>query len=208
MPPFPRLAREHSRAEGLAEPMTDPLVVAASVGVVGAMAGGPSIAYAVGRLPAASRRAAEWALIIGAGAIAAAMGLWPEAFGGIGFVCLLATLPGLVAYLAWRTLFAPALVSLAPFYFVIGELTRGRTAHMPAMALDQAIPVVPAWMLVYGSLYVAGFILPLLVVRDPPLVRRTLQALLGVMLVSYLGFLVYPTSGPRPDVVPGEGFAA
>jgi len=47
------------------------------------------------------------------------------------FVYVLAALPGLVAFLAWRTLLASALVSLAPLYFVIGDLTRSRRRMCP-----------------------------------------------------------------------------
>jgi membrane-associated phospholipid phosphatase len=124
------------------------------------------------------------------------------------FVYVLAALPGLVAFLAFRTLAASALVSLAPLYFVIGELTRGRPAYTPDVALDAAVPLQPAWMLVYGSLYVFIWILPVLVVRQRELFRRAMQAYLTVMLLSYVGFLLYPTLAPRPDDVPGDGFAA
>jgi membrane-associated phospholipid phosphatase len=124
------------------------------------------------------------------------------------FVYVLAALPGLVAFLAWRTLVASTLVSLAPLYFVIGALTRGRPTYVPDIALDHAVPLAPAWMLVYGSLYVFVVLMPVLVVRQPALFRRAMQAYLTVMLVAYVGFVLYPTVAPRPDAVPGDGFAA
>jgi len=127
--------------------------------------------------------------------------------GGV-FVYLLAALPGLVAFLAWRTLLASTLVSLAPLYFVIGELTRGWPTYAPDVALDRALSLQPTWMLVYGSLYVFVVVLPLLVVRQQELFRRAMQAYLMVMIVSYVGFLLYPTAAPRPAQVLGDGFSA
>ena len=52
------------------------------------------------------------------------------------------------------------LVSLVPFYIVIATLVRERgIAFVPELALDRGIPLVPAWALVYGSLY-ASLIVP------------------------------------------------
>jgi membrane-associated phospholipid phosphatase len=130
-------------------------------------------------------------------------GLLPGAF-----VYVLAVLPGLVAYLAFRTLLASTFVSLLPMYFVIGDLTRNWTMHAPEVALDRLISVQPGWTLVYASLYVFIVPLPLLVVRQRDLFRRALQAYLGVMLVSYAGFVLYPTVAPRPSGGLGDGFAA
>ena len=67
--------------------------------------------------------------------------------GGV-FVCVLAALPGLVVFLVWRTLLASTLVSLVPVYFVIGELTRGRSTYAPEVALDRAVSLQPAWVFV------------------------------------------------------------
>jgi membrane-associated phospholipid phosphatase len=63
-------------------------------------------------------------------------------------------------------------------------------------------------MLVYASLYVFILVLPVLVVRQRELFRRGLQGYLMVMLVAFAGFLLYPTTAPRPADVPGDGFAA
>ena len=133
--------------------------------------------------------------------------LWEGPVGGV-FVYVLAVLPGLIAFLAWRTLVASTFVSLAPLYFVIAGLTRGRPTYAPDVALDRALSLQPTWMLVYGSLYVFVVLLPVLVVRQPELFRRGLQAYLMVMLVAYAGFLLYPTAAPRPAEVFGDGFAA
>jgi membrane-associated phospholipid phosphatase len=70
------------------------------------------------------------------------------------------------------------------------------------------MPVEPAWMVVYGSLYMFMAVLPLLVVRQRDLVGRALQSYLTVMAMAYAGFLLYPTSAPRPPEVIGDGFAS
>jgi membrane-associated phospholipid phosphatase len=188
--------------------MLDPLVVAAAVGVVGSVTAGPAMGYGLEFLPRQWRKSAAWALV--AAALLAAI-LADVVFAGpVGgaFVYVLAALPGIVAFLAFRTILASLFVSLLPFYLVIGELTRSRTAHTPAMAVDRLVPLQPEWMLVYGSLYVFVACLPALVVRQGALFRRATQAYLAVMMISYLGFLWYPTVAPRPDIVAADDFAA
>jgi membrane-associated phospholipid phosphatase len=98
-----------------------------------------------------------------------------------------------------------ALFAMIPFYLYIGELVRDRTLHVPALALDHAIPLVPAWSVVYGSLFLAA-LLPVLVVHQQELVRRTVLAYLMAWLVSYAFFLGYPTVTSRPGEVIGGGF--
>jgi membrane-associated phospholipid phosphatase len=186
----------------------DPLVVAVGIGLVGSVAAGPALAYAIELFPREWRRTTEWLLIGGAAAVAVLADLLTEGPGGGGaFVYVLAALPGLVAYLAWRTLLASTFVSLAPLYFVIALLTRARSTYTPAIALDRTLSLQPAWMLVYGSLYVFILLLPVLVVRQQALFRRGLQAYLMVMLVAYAAFLLYPTAASRPAEVFGNGFA-
>lgn len=177
--------------------------------LAGAVLAGPAAAYGLNFVPSRWKNQAQWTLILAAASIAVAADLLVEGPGGGGAVVyLLAILPGLIAYLAFRTLLASALVSLLPLYFVIGDLTRDWPAHMPAIALDRAVPVQPAWIFVYGSLYAFVALLPLAVVRQPELFRRAMQAYLTVMLVGYSGFLLYPTVAPRPAVVEGSEFAA
>jgi membrane-associated phospholipid phosphatase len=188
--------------------MLDPLVAAVGIGLLGSAVAGPAAAYGLQSLPQQWQRTTVWLLIGGAAATAGfAERLLASPVGG-GFVYVLAALPGFVAFLAWRTLLATALVSLMPLYFVIGDLTRGRPTYTPDIALDLAVPLQPAWMFVYGSLYVFAMLLPLLVVRQRELFRRAMQAYLTVMMVSYVGFLLFPTTAPRPDQVPGDGFSA
>lgn len=100
-----------------------------------------------------------------------------------------------------------ALFSLIPFYLYIGELVRSRTLHVPELALDRAIPLEPAWSVVYGSLFLAA-LLPVLVVHQQELIRRTILAFLMAWLVSFAFFLGYPTVTSRPEEVVVDGFFA
>ncbi len=156
----------------------------------------PAAVYGLELLPHAWRRPTEWLLIAGAAVLAIVADLSSEGPVGGGFVYVLAVLPGALAFLVWRTLLASAFVTLAPMYFIIAVLTRGRETYAPALALDAAFSLQPAWMLVYGSLYVFVVLLPVLVIRQRELFRRALQAYVMVMLVAYVGFLVYPTAAP------------
>ena len=190
-------------------PLTpDPLYAAAAIGLLGSVVAGPAAVYGLELLPHAWRRTTEWLVIVGAAVLAILADLSSEGPVGGGVVYLLAVLPGLLAFLVWRTLLASTFVTLAPMYFIIAVLTRGRETYAPALAVDAAFPLRPAWMLVYGSLYVFVVLLPVLVIRQRELFRRALQAYVMVMLVAYVGFLVYPTAAPRPAQVPGGGFAA
>lgn len=99
-----------------------------------------------------------------------------------------------------------ALMLLVPFYIFIAELMPGRPLHVPALALDRAVPLEPVWALVYGSLYLFLIILPVFVIRQEEQIRRTVLAYLTVWVVAYGCFLAYPTMAPRPVAVMGQGF--
>ncbi|HUF25932.1 MAG TPA: phosphatase PAP2 family protein [Gemmatimonadaceae bacterium] len=101
---------------------------------------------------------------------------------------------------------AIVLALMMPGYHVIVAINRGRPVSMPELALDRAIPVGPAWMLAYGSIWVFAF-LPVFVVRQPGLRRRAMLAAMAVIAASYAGFLVYPTVLPRAEAVGGGFFA-
>lgn len=106
----------------------------------------------------------------------------------------------------WRLVL---LLCIVPIYILIATLVReGGVAHVPAIPLDRAIPLWPAWSLVYGSLYFVLIVLPVLVVREEEHIRRTLSAYLTVWLTAYVCFWVYPTAAPRGDEVAVDGFAA
>ncbi len=98
-----------------------------------------------------------------------------------------------------------ALFALVPFYIFIGHAMTGRMVYAPELALDRALPLQPAWSLVYGSLFLAA-LLPVFVVHQQELVRRTILAYLAIWLVSYVFFMAYPTVSPRQAEVAGEGF--
>ncbi len=98
------------------------------------------------------------------------------------------------------------LVSLVPFYIFIGDQMPGRRLHVPALAFDRALPLQPAWALVYGSLYLFLIVLPVLVVREQEQIRRTVRAYLTVWISAYVVFLAYPTVASRPAQVIGTGF--
>jgi membrane-associated phospholipid phosphatase len=100
------------------------------------------------------------------------------------------------------------LVSLVPLYIFIPELLPPDTRHVPELALDRALPLVPFWALVYGALYVFLILLPIFIVREQEHVRRTVNAYLLIWITAYvIFFVVYPTGAPRPEKVIGEGFA-
>ena len=102
-----------------------------------------------------------------------------------------------------------ALVLLVPLYLFIPQLAFNRPPHAPALSLDHRIPLQPAWVLVYGPLYLFLILLPLFVIRGERHIRQTLYAYLTVWLSAYVVFLLYPTVAPRPgDTVAGDGFAA
>jgi membrane-associated phospholipid phosphatase len=125
-------------------------------------------------------------------------------------------MPRQTAALVWRALtrryhITPSMLLLAalvPLYVVIAEHAGGGVTHAPRLPLDERIPVVPAWSLVYGMLYLFLILLPVVVIQQEELIRRTVRAYLGVWIVAYACFLLFPTVAPRPEEVPGAGFAA
>lgn len=183
------------------------MVVAAGTGLAASVIAGKSLVSSLEPLPRPWRQTVAW-LLVGTAAVVAILGhQWSRSTGGEHlFVFLLATLPGIAAFLVFRTMLASTLVSLLPLYYVIGAFTRGRPLHMPASALDRLVPAEPASMLVYGSIYVF-VLLPLLIVRQDELLRRAIKAYILVLVAAYVGFLAYPTIAPRPPVEAiGAGF--
>ena len=98
------------------------------------------------------------------------------------------------------------LVSLVPLYIFIARQVSSRALHAPALPLDDRWPLIPAWALVYGSLYLFLIVLPVFVVRQPEHIRRTVFAYLMVWTTAYICFLIYPTVAPRPPHISGQGF--
>jgi membrane-associated phospholipid phosphatase len=102
----------------------------------------------------------------------------------------------------------PVLFALVPLYIFIPELFPPPVRSAPELALDHVLPLIPAWSLAYGALYLFLIVLPILIVRQEELLRRTVYAYLFIWITAYLFFFVlYPTSAPRPPRVVGEGFA-
>lgn len=99
------------------------------------------------------------------------------------------------------------LVALVPFYIFIPEIWPPRTRYVPEIALDRALPLVPAWAIVYGALYLFLILLPVFLVRAEELIRRTVFAYLLIWIAAYVCFVVYPTVAPRPEKFIGDGFA-
>ena len=97
------------------------------------------------------------------------------------------------------------LFAIIPLYLFLDGLVPGRTSYVPEIALDRWIPLQPAWSVVYGSLFLAAF-LPVFVVHQQELVRRTILAFLLAWLTAYACFVAYPTVTPRPADLAGEGF--
>ena len=188
--------------------MLDPLVAAVGIGLLGSLLAGPAVAHGLERVPPRWRRTTQWLLVVSALVFAVVADRLSESPIGSVSIYVLAALPGLLAFLVWRSLLASAFVSLVPGYFVIGELTEAWPRHAPELALDRLVPLQPAWVFVYASLHSFIGFLPLLVVRQRELFRRALKAYLFVMIVAYVGFLLYPVVAPRPEQVLGEGFSA
>ena len=90
------------------------------------------------------------------------------------------------------------LVALVPLCIVIAAAMPARPVRVPALSLDQMVPLQPTWALVYGALYFFLIALLVFVVREGVHVRRTVLAYLAVWITAYPCFLVYPTAAPRP----------
>jgi membrane-associated phospholipid phosphatase len=149
-------------------------------------------------------RTAQWALIIASLVYAL---LYARFEWGGAAAYLLALLPVVLVYMVSGTWLASAVMILLPMYFFIGRWTERFPHYQPFTWLDNAMPLWPAWIAVYGSLYLCAFILPLVVVRGRELFRQSMKAYLFVMLVSYVGFWLYPTVAPRVDQASVDGFA-
>ena len=92
------------------------------------------------------------------------------------------------------------LVSLVPFYLAIAGRARGGAVHVPELAFDRLLPLLPTWALIYGELYLFLIVLPVFVVQQKEMIRRTVWAYITVWTVGYTCFLLYPTVAS-----PGQG---
>ena len=151
------------------------------------------------------RRVAEWTAVI-ASLVYALLFVRFQWGGAAAYI--LALLPCVLAYIVARTLLASAFMFLLPMYFVIGQWTASWPHYQPSISLDRSMPLTPGWIGIYASLYFCAFLLPLIVVRSRELFRQALKAYLFVMLVSYVGFVLYPTVAPHNGKIAVDGFAA
>ena len=98
-----------------------------------------------------------------------------------------------------------ALFSIVPFYLVIGSTVAARHPYHPESTLDTLFPQVPAWSLIYLSLFLA-VLLPVFVVHQRALVHRVILMFLSTWLVAFAVFLIYPTAAPAHAPVTGGAF--
>lgn len=97
------------------------------------------------------------------------------------------------------------LFAIIPLYLYIGVLVKGRRLYAPETTLDRMMTLDPAWSIVYLSLFGAA-ILPVFVLHQQELIRRTVLAFIMAWVTAYAVFLAFPTVGPRTDHVTGPGF--
>ncbi|HEY3859152.1 MAG TPA: hypothetical protein VGM47_06005, partial [Gammaproteobacteria bacterium] len=70
------------------------------------------------------------------------------------------------------------LFGIIPFYLVIGAFVSTGPTHRPESPLDSLFPLMPAWSLVYLSLFLA-VLLPVFVVHQQELIRRVVWMFLS-----------------------------
>jgi membrane-associated phospholipid phosphatase len=149
-------------------------------------------------------RVVQWAVIIAS--LVFALLFVRFQWGGLA-PYVLALLPVVLVYVVSGTWLAAAFMFLLPMYFVIGQATASAPHYQPFIWLDHAMPLWPAWIAVYGSLYMCAFLLPLVIVRGDELFRQSMKAYIFVMLVAYVGFWLYPTTAPLTEKQVVSGFA-
>jgi hypothetical protein len=135
----------------------DPIVAAATVGLVVSPAAGSLVLRGFEGAPIHWRRTAAWLAVAGACcATGVAMQLGSGRLAEWLFIVLLGAVPGVLAFVVFRTMTASALVSLVPMYFGIGAMTLGRPLHTPGTAGElrhraTRAPRVPAFSTMVGS---------------------------------------------------------
>src|ERR1043165_6557985 len=112
------------RREMMGAMMADPIVTAAAIGVVVAPVAGRALLRGFESMPERWHRGTAWLLVGGVVAIAAATALSSDGAMKEGaFILLLGALPGIIAFIAFQTALASAVVALVPLYFGIGAMT-------------------------------------------------------------------------------------
>ncbi len=98
------------------------------------------------------------------------------------------------------------LAAIIPFYLYLGSVVSHRELNTPEVELDRLMALDPAWSVVYLSLFGAA-ILPVFVLHQQELIRRTVFAFITAWLVAFALFLAYPTIGPGVGPLPEDGFS-
>ncbi len=84
-------------------------------------------------------------------------------------------------------------------YFTLNQLTAGRGAGSLRFSLEDKIPFVSWFIIIYLSAYVA-WIMPFLFVKEIEKLRLITIIIFGVMLVSFSVFAAYPIQMIRPEI--------
>ncbi len=91
-------------------------------------------------------------------------------------------------------------------YLVINRLPSSQSLTTLNSTVDNAIPFVPAFIIIYLSTYLFAFV-PLLLVRNRAYFKKVALAYAIVMAVAYAIFLIFPTVIARPHIVGGDIFS-
>jgi membrane-associated phospholipid phosphatase len=99
-----------------------------------------------------------------------------------------------------------ALTLLYSLYFPLSHLSASMNGYNPGIGLDEATPLMPAWMLIYATVFPVGF-LPIFVIRDKALMRATALACASALCIAFVVFLAFPVQMDlRPESVPTDSF--
>ncbi len=91
-------------------------------------------------------------------------------------------------------------------YVPLSRHLQGAEPHIPVLPVDRLLPLMPGWMFVYFALLLTGF-LPVIVIADRRLFRRTAMGYLALELSAYLIFWLYPTQMTlRPEGLASDSF--
>lgn len=91
-------------------------------------------------------------------------------------------------------------------YLVINRLPVSEPSFALNTMADEAIPFIPAFIIIYLSTYMFAFI-PLRFIRDRQYFKRVAIAYAAVMAISYVIFLLFPTIVVRPRALDHDVFS-
>ena len=107
----------------------------------------------------------------------------------------------------YARLCALALIAMDIFvYYLPTALDVHRTLHPISTVLDDALPLVPAFVLIYVLAYLQWFAASIVILRDSrERCFRFTSAIITAMLLAMAVMLIWPTVMVRPEVAP-QGF--